>query len=62
MNDKELLDKAIDFIVETQESNDYICEQMTEEYVGDYCINNCQNLNKECVKLFLQKVYMKDCL
>ena len=60
MTKKELLNKALDFIVETQESNDYICEQMIEEYVGDYCVNNCQNLNKECVKLFLQKVYNKE--
>ena len=59
MKANELLDKALDFIVETQESNDYICEQMIEECVGDYCEKNCQNLNKECVKLFLQKVYNK---
>ena len=58
MKQSELLDKAIDFIVETQEANDYICEQMIE-CAGDYCVNNCQNLNKECVKLFLQKVYNK---
>ena len=57
---EDLLDKALDFIVETQETNDYICEQMVEECVGDYCYNNCQNLNKECVKLFLEKVYKKD--
>ena len=57
---EELLGKALDFIVETQEENDYICEQMCEEDVGDYCANNCQNLNKECVKLFLEKIYMKD--
>ena len=57
---EELLGKALDFIVETQEQNDYICEQMVEEDVGDYCVNNCQNLNKECVKLFLEKVYKKD--
>lgn len=54
---KDLLDKALDFIVETQEDNDYICELMIEECVGDYCYNNCQNLNKECVKMFLEKVY-----
>lgn len=53
----ELLEKALDFIVETQESNDYICEQMLDGGLGDYCMNNCQNLNKECVKLFLQNVY-----
>lgn len=58
---EELLGKALDFIVETQEENDYICEQMCEDdYVGDYCAQNCQNLNKECVKLFLEKVYKKD--
>ena len=59
IQEENLLDKAIDFIVETQESNDYICEQMIEEAVGDYCANNCQNLNKECVKLFLKDVYKK---
>ena len=57
---EELLGKALDFIVETQEDNDYICEQMCESSVGDYCANNCQNLNKECVKLFLEKVFKKE--
>ena len=56
----ELLDRALDFIVETQKQNDYICEQMIEGSVGDYCEKDCQNLNKECVKLFLQKVYNKE--
>ncbi len=59
MTQQELLEKALDFIVETQESNDYICEQMIDGGFGDYCMNNCQNLNKECVKLFLQNVYNK---
>ena len=54
---KELLDKALDFIVETQEPNDYICEQMILNLNDNYCENNCQNLNKECVKLFFEKVY-----
>jgi len=50
----ELLDKALDFIVETQESDDYICEKMMSEYDEfEYCANNCQNLNKECVRRFL---------
>ena len=44
---EEFLDKALDFIVETQEQNDYICEQMVEEYVGDYCEKNYQNLKKK---------------
>ena len=30
MTDSQLLDKALDFIVEAQEENDYICEQMGE--------------------------------
>ena len=60
MKANELLDKALDFIVETQEENDYICEQMIEGLVDNYCENNCQNLNKDCVKLFLQKVYNKE--
>lgn len=47
----ELLDKALDFIVETQD--DYICEKMLESN-GEYCDNNCQNLNKECVIKFLK--------
>lgn len=59
MKANEMLDRALDFIVETQEQNDYICEQMIEELTDDYCVNNCQNLNKECVKLFLEKVYNK---
>lgn len=59
MKANELLERALDFIVETQESNDYICEQMIEELPNNYCVNNCQNLNKECVKLFLEKVYNK---
>jgi hypothetical protein len=56
MKANELLDKALDFIVETQEQNDYICEQMYEEYVGDYCEKNCQNLNKEQRELLFKKM------
>lgn len=56
---EDMLDKALDFIVETQEDNDYICEQMIEGLPNNYCANNCQNLNKQCVKLFLEKVYKK---
>lgn len=59
MTQQELLEKALDFIVETQESNDYICELMLDGGFSDYCANNCTNLNKECVKLFLQNVYNK---
>lgn len=59
MAQQELLEKALNFIVETQESNDYICEKMIDMLPDDYCANNCTNLNKECVKLFLQNIYKK---
>ena len=59
MTDSQLLDKALDFIVETQEQNDYICEQMVEERVGDYCEKNCQNLNRQCILMFLKNVYKR---
>lgn len=59
MKANELLDNALEFIVDTQEENDYICEQMTK-WFGDYCENNCQNLNKKCVKLFLQEIYNRE--
>lgn len=49
-----LLDKALNFIVETQEDNDYIYEKMSELDEWEYCENNCQNLNKECVIRFLK--------
>lgn len=55
-----LLDKALDFIVETQEDNDYICEKMSELDEWEYCENNCQNLNKECVKRFLKHYEKSD--
>lgn len=55
MKEKTMLDKALDFIVETQEDNDYICEKMSEfSDEWDYCVNNCQNLKKECVIRFLK--------
>lgn len=30
MNNKELLNRAVEFIVETQEDNDYICEMNSD--------------------------------
>lgn len=54
MKIKELAEKAVNFIVETQVENDYICEQM---YV-EYCESHCKDyLRKECVLEFLEKVY-----
>ena len=48
-------DKALDFIVEREESNDYICEELLSiPNEAVYCADNCQNLNKECIKRFLK--------
>ena len=53
---EQLTQKAIDFIVETQENNDYICEQM-----GEWCENHCiDSLREECVKEFLLTKYTND--
>lgn len=53
MKIKELVNKAIDFIIETQIENDYICEMN-----GDWCENHCIDyLRKECVIHFLENNY-----
>lgn len=52
---EELAQKAVDFIVETQENNDYICEQL-----GEWCETHCIDfLREECVKEFLMNHYTK---
>ena len=53
MND--LLDKALDFIVETQIDNEYICEQ-NDEWCETHCIDH---LRKECVVHYLETIYEK---
>ena len=53
MKQEQILDKAIEFIVETQEDNDYICENN-----GDWCETHCiDTLRKECVLHYLKEVY-----
>ena len=53
MRIKQLVEKAIDFIVETQIDNDYICEMN-----GEWCKNHCiDHLRKECVINFLTNNY-----
>lgn len=47
-----MLDTAINFIVERECGDDYICESM----LGDYCKENCNGLNKTCVRMYLEKV------
>lgn len=53
MNIQELVDKAINFIVETQSDYDYICE-MNGEWCAEHCIDY---LRKECVIEFLTNNY-----
>lgn len=56
MTDSQYLDKALDFIVEQERENDYICTRMLEipeEY--EICVKDCQNLNKICVLRFLKR-------
>ena len=56
MTDSQLLDKALDFIVETQEDYDRICEEM-----GEWCEQNCiSTLNRQCVLKYLKDVYEKE--
>ncbi len=53
MTDSQLLDKALDFIVEREEDNDYICVELhdiPEEL--EICSKDCQNLNRNCVLRF----------
>lgn len=56
MKEKTMLDKALDFIVEREKEDDYICDRMSEfADEWDYCENNCQNLKKECVLRYLKR-------
>lgn len=49
------LEKALDFIVEREESNDFICEKLHDiasEF--DVCSKNCENLTRYCVLRYLR--------
>ena len=53
---EELLDKAINFIVETYGAYDNICESN-----GEWCAEHCiDTLRPECVRYFLSEVYQKE--
>lgn len=55
MTDTQYLDKALDFIVEREQSGDYICctlhENPEEEEI---CAKDCKNLCRNCVLRFLE--------
>lgn len=55
MTDSQYLTNALDFIVEREQDNDYICERLHEipkEF--DICAKDCQNLCRNCVLRFLE--------
>ena len=55
MTDSQYLDVALDFIVEREESDDYICERLHDipaEF--DICARDCQNLDRICVLRYLK--------
>jgi len=57
MKDKTDFDKAIDFILEREEDDDYICERMNEHDI-DWCEKNCiDTLKRKCVLKYLKEVY-----
>lgn len=55
MNIKELAEKAVNFIIEIQIDDDYICslDEMCE-WCSVHCIDH---LRKECVIYFLEHIY-----
>ena len=60
ISDKEYLDRAIDFIVDREEENDYICEKLheiPEEF--KVCSEDCQNLDHWCILRFLKHYKIK---
>lgn len=55
LSDSQYLDRALDFIVEREKSDDYICSVLAgypED--NDICKNDCQNLCRICVLRFLK--------
>ena len=55
MTDSQYLDKALDFIVEREQADDYICcalHNIPEEF--EICANDCKNLCRNCILRFLE--------
>lgn len=56
MQDEKLLNEALDFIVEREQDNDYICDVLNDIYEEtDICAEKCQYLNKSCVLRLLRR-------
>lgn len=59
MTDTQYLDKALDFIVEREKSDDYICSELHEiKTEKEVCAKDCKNLDRICILRFL-KYYKK---
>lgn len=59
MSDSEYLDKAIDFIVEREKDDDYICCALSDTPdEASFCAKDCQGVDRQCVLRFL-KHYQK---
>ena len=55
MTDSQYLSKALDFIIEREQSNNYICEKMTNYPEDNYiCKYDCHGLCRICVLKFLK--------
>lgn len=61
MTDSQYLDKALDFIVEREERDDYICGFLQEiPKECEMCRKDCQNLCRNCVLRFLKYYTRKE--
>jgi len=59
MTDSQYLDKALDFIVEREENDIYICSVMYDiQDEKELCAKDCQGFCRNCVLRFL-KYYKK---
>ena len=60
MDEKELLNKALDYIVE-HDTDLHICEALDEKID---CANDCYykstGLNRQCVAMYLETIYVHD--
>lgn len=55
MTDTQYLDKALDFIVEREEADDYICNVLHDtQEAEDLCSKDCHGLDRICVLRFLK--------
>lgn len=60
MTDSQHLDIALDFIVEREQDDDYICTALHDiPQERKICIRDCQNLDRICVLRFLKVLWKR---